>query len=83
MHTANETYTYVRTYKRTYASSTDKKEEKKHFGCLATFWFGTFTMLMSLDVLFVVKTHEDELYCVIKAYGHLEGGGQLVLIVDK
>jgi len=23
-----------------------RKEERKHFGCLATFWFSTFTMLV-------------------------------------
>ena len=25
-----------------------KKKKEKHFGCLATFWFGTFTMLFSV-----------------------------------
>ena len=25
----------------------EEEEEEKHFGCLATFWFGTFTMLFS------------------------------------
>ena len=35
----------------------------KHFGRLATFWFGTFTMLFApLGVLFVMKTLEDEQY---------------------
>jgi len=24
-----------------------KKKKEKHFGCLATFWFGTFVMLFS------------------------------------
>ena len=31
------------------------------FGCLATFWLGTFTMLLApLGVLFIIKTLEDE-----------------------
>ena len=42
-----------------------KKKKEKHFGHLATFWFGTF---VSVGVLFVLKTLEDEQYVVIKAY---------------
>ena len=39
----------------------NKKKKEKHFGCLATFWFGSFAMLIStLGVLFVMKTLEDE-----------------------
>jgi len=39
-----------------------KKEKKeKHFGRLATFWFGTYAMLLApLSVLFVMKTLENE-----------------------
>ena len=38
-----------------------KKRKEKHFGCLETFWFGTFAMLLApLGVLFVMKTLEDE-----------------------
>ena len=39
-----------------------KKKKEKHFGRLATFWFGTFAILFAapLDVMFVVKTLEDE-----------------------
>ena len=38
-----------------------KKKKEKHFGRLATFWFGTFAMLLApLGVLFVMKTLEDE-----------------------
>ena len=38
-----------------------KKKKEKHFGCLATFWFGTFAMLLApLGVLFVMKTLKDE-----------------------
>ena len=45
------------------------------FGCLATFWFGTFAMLwyfcdpffVPLGVLFIMKTPEDEQSIVIKA----------------
>jgi len=38
-----------------------KKKKEKHVGCLATFWFGTFVMLLApLGVLFVMKTLEDE-----------------------
>jgi len=39
-----------------------KRKKEKHFGCLATFWFGTFAMLFlaPLGVLFVIKTLEDE-----------------------
>jgi len=34
-----------------------KKKKEKHSGDLATFWFGTFTMLFSaLGVLFIMKT---------------------------
>ena len=37
------------------------EEEEKHFGCLVTFWFGTFAMLLApLGVLFVMKTLKDE-----------------------
>ena len=34
-----------------------KKKKEKHFGCLATFWFGTFTMFSS-DTGYVVR-HEN------------------------
>jgi len=45
-----------------------KKKERKHFGHLVTFWFGTFTMLfVPLGVLFTMKTLEDERYIVINA----------------
>ena len=38
-----------------------KKKEEKHFGCLVTFWFGTFAMFLApLGMLFVMKTLEDE-----------------------
>ena len=38
-----------------------KKKKEKHFGRLATFWFGTFAMVLApLGVLFVRKTLEDE-----------------------
>jgi len=38
-----------------------KKKKEKHFGCLVTFWFGTFAMLFSATgVLFVMKAFEDE-----------------------
>jgi len=46
-----------------------KKKKEKHFGRLVTFWFSTLAMLLApLGVLFVMKTHEDERYCVITAY---------------
>ena len=33
-----------------------KKKKEKHFGRLATFWFGTFAMFLApLGVLFVMK----------------------------
>jgi len=42
-----------------------KKKKEKHFGCLATFWFGAFAMLSRcflapLGVFFVMKTLENE-----------------------
>ena len=38
-----------------------KKKKEKHFGRLATFWFGTFAMFLApLGMLFVMKTLEDE-----------------------
>ena len=27
----------------------EEEEEEKHFGCLVTFWFGTFAMLFSAN----------------------------------
>ena len=42
------------------------KKKKKGFGCLATLWFGTFTILMLFRatgrVIHCVKTLEDEHY---------------------
>ena len=39
----------------------EEEEEEEDFGHLATFWFGTFVMLLApLGVLFVTKTLEDE-----------------------
>ena len=38
-----------------------KKKKEKHFGRLATFWFGAFAMLLApLGVFFVMKTLEDK-----------------------
>ena len=37
-----------------------KKKKEKHFGRLATFWFGTFAMLFSATGCVVMKTLEDE-----------------------
>ena len=38
-----------------------KKKKEKHFGCLVTFWFGTFTMLFSAtSMFFVMKILENE-----------------------
>ena len=38
-----------------------KKKKEKHFGRVATFWFGTFAMLLvPLGMLFVMKTLKDE-----------------------
>ena len=38
-----------------------KKKKEKHFGRLATFWFGTFACFLApLGVFFVMKTLEDE-----------------------
>ena len=38
-----------------------KKKKEKHFGCLVTFWFGNFAMLLAPPgVFFVMKTLEDE-----------------------
>jgi len=37
------------------------KKKKKHFGCLVTFWFGTFMCISApLGVLFIMKILEDE-----------------------
>ena len=42
------------------------KKKEYNFGCLATFWFGTFVMLFApMGVLFVIKALEDERYIVI------------------
>ena len=38
-----------------------KKKKEKHFGRLATFWFGAFAMLLApLGVFFVMETLENE-----------------------
>jgi len=38
-----------------------KKKKEKHFGCLVTFWFGTFAILLApLGAFFAMKTLEDE-----------------------
>ena len=43
-----------------YKKKKKKKKKEKHFGRLATFWFGTFAMLLApLGVFFVIKTLED------------------------
>jgi len=43
-----------------------KKKKEKHFGHLATFWFGAFVMLLvPLGVFFVMKHSK---MCVIKTY---------------
>jgi len=42
-------------------SEEEQEFKEKHFGCLATFWFGTFAMLLvPLGVLFIMKTLKDE-----------------------
>ena len=39
----------------------EEEEERKHFGRMATFWFGTFAMLLApLGVLFIMKTLDNE-----------------------
>ena len=44
-----------------------RRKKEKHFGCLATFWFGTFVMLFHATG-HVVGHKNTELYVVIKAY---------------
>jgi len=40
----------------------EEQQQQRHFGCLATFWFGTLRCFLApLGVLFIMKTHEDEL----------------------
>ena len=47
----------------------EERKKEQHFGCLATFWFGTFMMLFrTTGCGFVMKILEVERYIVIKAY---------------
>jgi len=47
----------------------ERKKERKHFGRLVTFWFGTFVVLFcTTGYVVLLKTLEDERYILVKAY---------------
>jgi len=54
----------LRTWKKAMGWKEKKKNERKHFGHLATFLFSTFSMLLApLGVLFAMKTRRWTVGC--------------------
>jgi len=56
-----------------------KKKKEKHFGRLATFWFGAFTMLCSATGCDFEKFVCISIYCVSALSLHIESTDSMIM----